>query len=58
MTLLNLMRARYSKSEADAVALLSIGEAARDTKLKPVDHAAWTQVAITILASDVALLLY
>ena len=36
----------------------SMGEAARDEKLNPAEHAAWTQVAITLLASDLSILLY
>ena len=56
--LLRSMRQRYADDAANAEALLSIGEAPRDTSLNPVEHAAWTQVATTVLASDVALLLY
>ncbi len=56
--LLDFMKKRYESAEKDAVALLSIGEAARDDKLNPAEHAAWTQVAIIVLASDVALQVY
>ncbi|MEE3200373.1 MAG: PSD1 and planctomycete cytochrome C domain-containing protein [Planctomycetota bacterium] len=56
--LLDAMRNRYKEAEKDAIALLSMGEAARDKELEPAEHAAWTQVAITILASDLAILLY
>lgn len=56
--LLTTMQSRYSSAESDARALLAIGEAARDENLGSVDLAAWTQVAITVLASDVALVLY
>ena len=52
------MRARYAGAEKDAQALLSAGDAARDETLESVEHAAWTQVAVTVLASDVAILLY
>lgn len=58
MKLLTVMRERYADAEKDAVALLSIGETPRDEKLKPAEHAAWTQLAVTVLASDVSLLLY
>ena len=44
--------------EDEAKALLAIGNAPRDVKLKPVEVAAWTQVAGTVLASDLAILLY
>jgi hypothetical protein len=56
--LLNAMRNRYNDSKEDAVALLSTGDAPRNNKLDPIEQAAWAQVAITVLASDVSLLLY
>ncbi|MEE2642547.1 MAG: PSD1 and planctomycete cytochrome C domain-containing protein [Planctomycetota bacterium] len=49
---------RYRSSEKDALDLLSIGDAPRDEKLDPAEVAAWTQVVVTVLASDAALLLY
>ncbi len=56
--LLKTMRKRFSASEKDALALLSIGDAPRDQKLSPVEHAAWSQLATIVLASDAAILLY
>ncbi|MFT5526279.1 MAG: hypothetical protein ACI9HK_004253, partial [Pirellulaceae bacterium] len=56
--LLEHTRDRYSDSKDEAVALLSIGDTPRNDKLDPVEQAAWTQVAITVLASDIAILLY
>ena len=56
--LLGAMRDRYREAKDDAESLLSQGDAPRDTELDIVEHAAWTQVAVTVLASDVALLLY
>jgi hypothetical protein len=56
--LLNAMRNRFTTSESDALALLSQGEATRNEKLAPAEVAAWTQVTVTVLASDVAILLY
>ncbi len=56
--LLQAMKRRYQNDDASAVALLSQGDAPRDTTLNPADHAAWAQVATTVLASDIALLLY
>jgi hypothetical protein len=56
--LLQAMKQRYADSEKDAVALLSLGESPRNDKLNPAEHAAWTQVAVTLLASDAAILLY
>ncbi len=56
--LLAAMRARYTSASDDALALLSIGDAPRDETLDAADHAAWTQLAVTVLASDVAIMLY
>ena len=56
--LLQSMQERYAAAEKDALALLSTGDAQRDQKLNPAEHAAWSQLAITVLASDVAILLY
>lgn len=58
MNLLEQMRQRFAASLDDAEALLSIGETARDPQLEPAEHAAWTKVAATVLASDVAIRLY
>ena len=58
MQLLQTMYLRYSNAEQDALALLSTGDAPRDQKLDVAEHAAWTQLAVTVLASDVAILLY
>ena len=56
--LLQVMKQRFGETPADALALLSQGEAVRNEKLDPAELAAWTQVAVTVLASDVAILLY
>lgn len=56
--LLATLKHRYTTSPADAEHLLSIGDAGRDTKIDAAEHAAWTQVAVTVLASDVSILLY
>ncbi len=56
--LLIQMRKRYKAAPNDADALLKVGDAPRDEKLDVVETAAWTQVAVTVLASDVALMLY
>ena len=55
--LLEQMLHRYRSSENDALALLSTGEIARNPDLEPAEVAAWTQISITVLASDIALLL-
>lgn len=57
-SLLERMKERYTGAEDDAVALLSIGELERDAGLLSVEHAAWTQVASAVMASDAAILLY
>ncbi|NNM30832.1 MAG: DUF1553 domain-containing protein, partial [Akkermansiaceae bacterium] len=56
--LLATMRARYAAAEQEALDLLATGDAPRDAGLPAADLAAWTQVAATVLASDVAILLY
>ncbi|MBL8860955.1 MAG: PSD1 domain-containing protein [Planctomycetes bacterium] len=48
-------RARYRDAPEDARALLSVGEAARDERLDPVEHAAWTLVASAVLSLDAAI---
>ncbi|HJN88997.1 MAG TPA: PSD1 and planctomycete cytochrome C domain-containing protein [Verrucomicrobiota bacterium] len=56
--LLQTMRERYSDSEKEALSLLGTGEVPRDQSLNITDHAAWTQMAATALASDLALTLF
>ncbi len=56
--LLELNRTRYENAEKDAVALLSTGDAPRDKEIEAVEHAAWSQLVVTVLASDVAILLF
>ncbi len=58
MQLLEQLRERYRQAPKDAAALVAIGDAPRDEQLAEDELAAWTQVAITVLASDVALMLY
>ena len=52
------MLERYTRDPQAAEALLSIGQAPRDPSIAPAEHAAWTQVAITVLASDIAIRVY
>ncbi len=56
--LLDNARQHYTAAPQDAEALLSVGESKRDTSIDIVEHAAWTQLATMVLASDVAILLY
>ena len=56
--LLAKMRQRYQQSPAEAEKLLAVGGAATDDRWDPTEHAAWAQVAATVLASDIAILLY
>jgi len=58
LTLLDQMKQRYGANPQDAEALLNTGDATRDESIPLAEQAAWTQVAITVLASDAALLLY
>ena len=57
-SLLETMRKRYLAQEKDAAELVSVGDATRDPSLPPAEVAAWTQVAVIVLASDTAILLY
>ncbi len=57
-SLLRTMRQRYRDDVESAEKLLSIGEAKNAVQVSTDEHAAWTQVAITVLASDIALLLF
>ena len=56
--LLDAMRKRYVNADQDAKDLLNTGDVPRDKSLNPTEHAAWTQVAATVLASDLALMLF
>ena len=56
--LLETMANRYKESPADATALLSVGDSPQTKEFDPHVQAAWTQLAITVLASDMAILLY
>jgi hypothetical protein len=58
LKLLQTMRGRYATAKEDAQALLTTGDAPADPALSPTEVAAWTQVAVIVLASDVALSLY
>lgn len=58
MNLVNQMQQRYAKAPNDAEQLLQIGDAPRNESLTAAEHAAWTQLAMTMLASDLAILLY
>ena len=56
--LLQSMRTRYAAAEKDATKLLETGEVPRDKSLDPTSHAAWTQLSATLLASDLALMMF
>lgn len=58
LSLLETMSERYEQDAAAAEGLLDTGEAPRDASLTAAEVAAWTQVAITVLASDLTLLMY
>ena len=54
--LLAAMQKRYAEAKDEALGLLATGDAALDESLNPIDVAAWAQVAVTLLASDLAIL--
>ena len=56
--LLSAMTDRYENNNSDAQSLLAVGESKCKETIDPTELAAWTQVAVTVLASDVALLAY
>ena len=56
--LIKQMRERYEQSPDDAGRLLAIGDAKATGDHSPVELAVWAQLATTVLASDVAILLY
>ena len=56
--LLQSQRIRFADKGEEAEALCKVGNAPRDPGLDPKEVAAWTQVAGTALASDLAILLY
>ena len=56
--LLAAMQKRYAEAKDEALGLLATGDAALDESLNPIDVAAWAQVAVNLLASDLAILNY
>jgi hypothetical protein len=58
MGLLGKLKERYTDNDKDAQAFLSVGDSPRDKKLNAAKHAAWAQVSLTVLASDIALRVY
>lgn len=56
--LLTTMKQQFSERPEDATALVSIGDAPRKTQINDADVAAWTQLTVTVLASDAAIMLY
>ena len=58
MSLFGKLKGRYTDNDKDAQAFLSVGDSPRDKKLNAAEHAAWAQVSLTVLASDVALRVY
>ena len=57
-SLLQEMKSRYAAAPDDANRLLSIGEATLAEGISPPDLAAWIQLSSTILASDMAIMMY
>jgi hypothetical protein len=57
-TLVQTMQDRYRAAPDDALALLAVGQTPRDPDLDATEVAAWTQLCVTVLASDSAILLY
>ena len=58
MDLFQQLLKRYKANPKDAESLLATGDTARDNSLDAPLHAAWTQVALTVLASDITTRVY
>ena len=58
LSLLQAMKSRYAEAEEDAKALLTVGDAEPAKELAVTELAAWTQVCVTVLASDAVLMMY
>ncbi|MDA7505334.1 PSD1 and planctomycete cytochrome C domain-containing protein [Verrucomicrobia bacterium] len=56
--LVDTMRKRYQAEPKDADSLLSYGQLENTSQLPKIEHAAWTQLTATVLASDASILLY
>jgi hypothetical protein len=56
--LLRATRQRFTAAEDDAVAFLAAGGGSRRLEFDPMEHASWAQVAVTVLASDAAIMMY
>jgi hypothetical protein len=56
--LIEQLRTRYADAPEDAERLLAVGEAKFVGTHPPIELAVWAQLATTVLASDVAILLY
>jgi len=49
---LETLRAKFSTTPDDALKLITVGEAKRDAKLNPAEHAAWSSLCLMILNLD------
>lgn len=58
LKLVETMRKRYQAEPKDADSLLSFGQLKNTSHLPKIEHAAWTQLTATVLASDASILLY
>ena len=58
LELLSGQRKRFEASTHDATSLLSVGDAQVKTSEADAELAAWSQLATTVLASDLAILMY
>lgn len=58
LQLVQKMRRRYANVPADAAALLATSDSSGAASAEQIEMAAWTQLAITALASDIAVMVY
>ena len=52
LLMLETLRAKFSTTPDDALKLITVGEAKRDAKLNPAEHAAWSSLCLMILNLD------
>ena len=58
LELLTRQRSRFQDNGQNATALLAVGEASVKSPVLDAELAAWSQLATTVLASDLAILMY
>ncbi|MDD7983874.1 PSD1 and planctomycete cytochrome C domain-containing protein [Lentisphaera marina] len=58
LELLKDLKTEFKATPAKAKDILAVGDSANDSTINTIEQAAWSQLAATLLASDLALLVY